>query len=319
MSPDTDSKLRQTTKGKYFGSPTKELAKRAGGSSKDTLAVITSSTKRKTPQGQKLAGQRLLLANKDLVIPAEATWSSKHGDKRAWEKKILKQPGGNEERKSGHLIPTEIAGKCANWKSLLDNIFLDGATRDIKGEDETYKLACHNALGGLLVFTHFFDKKRGAFAKDPCFMVIVLPSTGLDGPDITLTADEVWGEDKLVHLSGLPVTDTVAPLSPAYGTVGSECILGMYPVPVRYSILKTPLVWCMSGDVVFSVGSAPHKGSVDNEFLGWLGVSEPKEIEYHRETLSPPSAMKRQTRAYSTSYRWFCHSPSTTASPSVTL
>jgi hypothetical protein len=68
-------------KGKAFGSPTKKLAKRAGGSSKDTSAAIPSSTKRKTPQGQKLAGQWLLPPNKDLVIPAKATWSSGHGAK----------------------------------------------------------------------------------------------------------------------------------------------------------------------------------------------------------------------------------------------
>jgi hypothetical protein len=29
-------------------------------------------------------------------------------------------------------------------------------------EDETYKFASHNALGGLLVFTRFFDKEKGA-------------------------------------------------------------------------------------------------------------------------------------------------------------
>jgi hypothetical protein len=43
----------------------------------------------------------------------------------------------------------------------------------------------------------------------------------------------------------------------------------------------------MNGDVVFSVGSAPHKSSVHNEITGWLGVSEPKETEYHREILFP--------------------------------
>jgi hypothetical protein len=58
-------------------------------------------------------------------------------------------------------------------------MFLDGATRDIKGEDEAYKFASLNTLGGLLVFARFFDKKKGAFAKDPCFMVIALPSTGI--------------------------------------------------------------------------------------------------------------------------------------------
>jgi hypothetical protein len=119
------------------------------------------------------------------------------------------------------------------------------------------------------------DKKKGAFAKDPCFMVIAVPLTGLDGPALTLTSDEVWGENKLIRLSGLPVTDTGDdPVSPICGTVGSECLLGLYPVPVRDSIMKTPLVWCLKGDVVFSVGSSPHKGSMDNEITGWLGDSD---------------------------------------------
>jgi hypothetical protein len=61
-------------------------------------------------------------------------------------------------------------------------MFLDGATRDTKGEDEAYKFTSHNALGGLLVFTRLFDKKKGTFTKDPCFMVITLPSIGLNGP-----------------------------------------------------------------------------------------------------------------------------------------
>jgi hypothetical protein len=52
------------------------------------------------------------------------------------------------------------------------------------------------------------------------------------------------------------------PLSPVCGTLGSESLLGLYPVPVRDSILNTPLVWYMNGNVVFSVGSSPHKGSV---------------------------------------------------------
>jgi hypothetical protein len=116
--------------------PTKKLAKRAGGSSKDTLAAIPSSTKRNTPQGQTLAGQWLLLANKEFVIPMEAKWSSEHGAKCAWGTHILKQQGGNEQRKSGHLTPTEIAVKRVNWKSLLGNMFLNGATSDIKWEDK---------------------------------------------------------------------------------------------------------------------------------------------------------------------------------------
>jgi hypothetical protein len=166
-------------------------------------------------------------------------------------------------------------------------MFLDGATRDIKGEDEAYKFASRNTLG-LLVFTRFFDKNKGAFTKDPCFMVIALPSTGLDGPTLTLAPDEIWGKDKLIHLSGLPVTDTGNdPMSPICGTVGSEFILDMFPVPVGYLILKTPMVWCMNSDVVFSVGSSPHKGSVDKEITGWFSISEPKETEYHREILFP--------------------------------
>jgi hypothetical protein len=156
-------------------------------------------------------------------------------------------------------------------------MYLNSATMDIKGEDEAYKFTSRNALRGLLIFTCFFDKEKGALTKDPCFMVITLPLTGLDGPALTLMSDEVWGKDKLIHLSGLPVTDTGKdPLSPLCGTVGSECLLGMYPVLVRDLILKTPLVWCMNGDVVFSVGSSPHKGFVDNEITGWRGVNEPK-------------------------------------------
>jgi hypothetical protein len=111
------------------------------------LAVIPSSTKRKTPQEKNLTGQWLLLANKYLAILVEATWSSEHSTKRSWGKHILKQHGGNYQRKSGHLTPTEIAVKRANWKSLIDNMFLDGATRDIKGEEEAYKFDSRNALG----------------------------------------------------------------------------------------------------------------------------------------------------------------------------
>jgi hypothetical protein len=43
----------------------------------------------------------------------------------------------------------------------------------------------------------------------------------------------------------------------------------------------------MNGNVVLSLGSSPHKGSVDNEITGWLGISEPKKAEYHREILFP--------------------------------
>jgi hypothetical protein len=169
---------------------TKKLAKRAGGSSKDTSAAIPSITKRNTPQGQKLVGKRLLLDNTHLVIPAEAMWSTEHGAKRAWGTNILRQPGGNGQQNMGHPTPMEIAVKCATWKLLLNNMYLDSATRDLKGEDEAYTFASWNALGGLLVFARFFDTEKKAFTKDPCFMVIALPLTGLDGTALTLTSDE---------------------------------------------------------------------------------------------------------------------------------
>jgi hypothetical protein len=85
----------------------------------------------------------------------------------------------------------------------------------LKGEVEAYTFTSLNALGRLLLFTRFFDLETKYFDQDPCFMVIALPSTDLDVPALTLTSDEVWGDDKLVHLSGLPVTDTENdPLSP---------------------------------------------------------------------------------------------------------
>jgi hypothetical protein len=37
----------------------------------------------------------------------------------------------------------------------------------------------------------------------------------------------------------------------------------------------------MNGEVAFSVGSAPHSTSSDDEITGWLGVNKPKEMEYH--------------------------------------
>jgi hypothetical protein len=143
--------------------------------------------------------------NKNLAIPAEAMWPTEYDTKRAWGTSIKKQPGENGQQKTGHLTAMEIAVKCATWKYLLDN----------QGEDEAYKFASRNALGGILVFARFFDPEKKAFAQDPCFMVIAPPSTGMDDRALTLMLDEVWGDDKLVHLSGLPVTDTENdPLSP---------------------------------------------------------------------------------------------------------
>jgi hypothetical protein len=156
-------------------------------------------------------------------------------------------------------------------------MYLDSATHGLMGEDKAYKLPSRNALGIILVFARFFDPEKKAFAQDPCFMVIALPSTGMNVPALTLTPDEVWGDNKLVHLSGLPVTDTGDnPLSPLCGMVGSECLSGLYPLPIIEAILRKHLVWCMNGDVVFSVGFAPYKTSVDNEIMGCLGVNDPK-------------------------------------------
>jgi hypothetical protein len=106
------------------------------------------------------------------------------------------------------LTTTEINVKRATWKSLINNLYLDHATHDLKGEDEAYKFASRNAIGGILLFASFFDPEKKYFAHDPCFMVIVLPSTGLEGPALALTSDEVWGGDKFLHLSGIQVTDT---------------------------------------------------------------------------------------------------------------
>jgi hypothetical protein len=100
----------------------------------------------------------------------------------------------------------EIVVKCATLKSLLDNLYLDHATHNLKGEDQAQNIASRNTLGGILVFTSFFDPEAKSFAHGPCFMVIALPSIGLDVPTLTLTSDKVWGEYKFLHLLGLPVT-----------------------------------------------------------------------------------------------------------------
>jgi hypothetical protein len=136
-----------------------------------------------------------VLENNDLVIPAEAMWSTEYGTKHACGTRIMKQPGDTGQKKTGHLTPMEIAVKC-----LLDNPYIDGATRDLKVEYEAYKFTSWNALGGILVFTRFTDLEAKTFSRDPCFMVIKLPSTGMDGPALTLTSEEVWVEDRLVHL-----------------------------------------------------------------------------------------------------------------------
>jgi hypothetical protein len=178
--------------------------------------------------------------------------------------------------------------KRATWKSLLENLYLVSATRDLKGEEEAYTFNYRNNLGGIMMLASFFDPETKSFAQDPCFIVIMLPSIGSDGPTLTLTSDEVWGDENLLRLLGLPVTDTGDnPMSPVCGTVGSKCISGLYRTPIREEILRMPLVWCMNGDVVLSVGSVPQKMAVDNKITGWLGVNDLKETEYHSEILFP--------------------------------
>jgi hypothetical protein len=229
-----------------------------------------------------------VLNNKDMAIPADATWSAQFDNKRAWGTSIKNQPGGDGQQNTGHVRQTEISIKCAKWKSLLNNLYLDSATRNMKGEDEAYKFASRNTLGGILVSARFFDPEPKSFTQDPLFMVIALRSTGLDSPALTLMADKVWGGDKLLHLLGHPVTDMGDdPQIPVCGTVSSECLSGLYPTPIRESILRTPAVWCVNGDVDFLVGAAPHKMSVENEIKGWIGVNDLKEMDYHREILFP--------------------------------
>jgi hypothetical protein len=123
------------------------------------------------------------------------------------------------------------------------------------------------------VFARFFDPETKAFAQYPCFVVVVLPSTCLDGPALSQTSYAVWGDDKLMHLSGLPFTDMGDDqLRAVCSMVRVECISGLYPVPIREEVIRIPLVWCMNGDVVFLVGSAKNKTLADNEITGWIGL-----------------------------------------------
>jgi hypothetical protein len=165
-------------------------------------------------------------------------------------------------------------------------MYLDAATHNLKGGDESYKYTSRNALGGLLVHTHFFDVKKMAFTPDLFFMVITLPSTGLDGPVLTLTSDEVWGADKLVHLLGLQVTNKE---DKAISLVcdSSECLSGQSPTPLRITILQTPLVWRMHGEIVFSVVSVSHSMANNDDITGWLGVKDLSKTQYHCNILFP--------------------------------
>jgi hypothetical protein len=124
---------------------------------------------------------------------AVQTWPSKHGAKRAWGTNVLQKPGGNEQRKSSHLTPTEIAVKRANWKSLLDNVSR-WRNQGHKRRRRSIQVRLSQRPWGPTGFRSFFYKTKGAFAEDPCLMVIAPPLTGLDDPVLAVTSDEVWGE-----------------------------------------------------------------------------------------------------------------------------
>jgi hypothetical protein len=50
-----------------------------------------------------------------------------------------------------------VAVKWATWKSLLDNLYIEGETQNLKGDDEAYTYASQNALGDTLMIAQFFD------------------------------------------------------------------------------------------------------------------------------------------------------------------
>jgi hypothetical protein len=189
----------------------------------------------------------VVLNIKDLVVPVEATWSTQVDNKRVWGTITKKQPGGNRQQRTYHLMPPEVAVKWATWKTLLNNLYLEGATHNLKGEHDAYTYTSPNALGCIKVLARFFDPMTQSFAPNPCFMAIALPSTGINASALTLPSDEVWGDDTLLHLLGLPVNDMGEyPFNPVCGTVGTECHSGLHPTPIRCTVLKTPLVWCMN-------------------------------------------------------------------------
>jgi hypothetical protein len=91
-----------------------------------------------------------------------------------WEQTSRSNQGGGKKN-TGHLNTMEISITRATWKSLLDNLYLDKATHNLKQEDEAYKFGSRNPLGGILVFARFFELETKFFAQDPCFLVIALP------------------------------------------------------------------------------------------------------------------------------------------------
>jgi hypothetical protein len=71
----------------------------------ETSSTAPSITNHSTPHKLKLAGGRLLSNIKDLVVPMDATWSNQVDNKQTWGTIIKKQPGVNEQKKTGHLTP----------------------------------------------------------------------------------------------------------------------------------------------------------------------------------------------------------------------
>jgi hypothetical protein len=172
-----NGKRRWTTKVKAFCSQTKNLAKGVGGSSKETSATIPSSTKCKNPHGQHLAGQRLVLKIKDMVIPTEAMLSIHFDNKRSWGTSIKNLTGGNGQQKTGHLTATEIAAKRSTWKSLLNKQYLGSASRNLRSEGRRRGVQFHltQRLRAKLVSTRFSELETKLFARNPSFVVISLP------------------------------------------------------------------------------------------------------------------------------------------------
>jgi hypothetical protein len=83
-----------------------------------------------------------------MIAPPEATWSNQVDKKRARGINIKKQPLVKRLQKIGNRLMTEVAVQQATWKWLLDMMYLEAVNHNLKGDDETYKDASHNALGG---------------------------------------------------------------------------------------------------------------------------------------------------------------------------
>jgi hypothetical protein len=135
-SPILDCKHHQTTRGKTFGSPTKKFVKRAVGALKETSSTAPSIMKHSSLYKLKLVGRRLLIEYKDLIIPYKATWLKQVDNKRDWETIIMEKPGAKMLKKTGHKLKTEVAVHRATCNTILDTMYLDTATQNLKGEDE---------------------------------------------------------------------------------------------------------------------------------------------------------------------------------------